>query len=594
MQFSWIRELKARLESQYKLQGRIELEPCPEEMEGDITINCFRMAKSYRARPEQLTATCLEFLQSRPEIEKVYSIRGFVNILLKPEELMKGTVANIDRLIPPNLVSEKDKRRILIEYSAPNTNKPLHLGHLRNNSLGMALVKILKRVGHEVIAVNLINDRGIHICKSMLAYMRWGNNITPEEAGKKGDHLVGDFYVQYAKAYKEEVDQLKRIHPEWAEKDEEELFLQTELGKATQELLRRWEDGDPEVRALWERMNRWVLDGFEETYRRMGVSFDKVYYESETYQLGKAIVEEGLRKGIFQRRQDGAIMVDLSEYKLNSKVLLRSDGTSVYITQDLGTTVLKAEDFRPDQMIWVVGDEQIHHFKVLFAICKKLGYPWADSLYHLAYGMVHLPHGRMKSREGTVVDADDLFDELHRLAKKEILSRVGEDIPDDLEHRAEVIGMGSLKFMLLKVNPQTTMKFDPDAAVQFEGDTGALVQYACARIASIERKAQEQEVDPEVDWSLLSHPKERELAVLCGFYPEILRRAAQELDTCILANYLLMVARKFNSFYHECPIICGEGLTPRLRAARLALAQRVRSVLTDGLQSLTIDTLESM
>jgi arginyl-tRNA synthetase len=411
--------------------------------------------------------------------------------------------------------------------------------------------------------------------------------------GKKGDHLVGDFYVAYAQELKKQIQELKEAQPELADQSEAEIFLKTEIGQATQQMLQDWEDSNPEVRKLWETMNSWVFDGFSQTYERMGVKFDKVYCESETYMLGKDIIDDGLAKGIFYKREDGATEIDLSSKKLDKKVVLRSDGTSVYITQDIGTTLLKVEDFKADSLVWVVGDEQIYHFKVLFAILKELGYKWADDLHHLAYGMVNLPSGKMKSREGTVVDADDLFDEMHELAKAEILERVGDNIPDNLEERAEIIGIGAIKFMLLKVNPKTTMTFDPKAAVKFEGDTGALLQYSFARISSIERNAVEKEISDTIDWSLLSHDKERELSVKCADYPNIIRKAAADYDTCCLANYLIDLARGFNSFYHDCPVVKGE-MTPELRRARLELCRCVKTILAEGLSALTINTLESM
>jgi arginyl-tRNA synthetase len=457
----------------------------------------------------------------------------------------------------------------------------------------MALVEILKRVGHEVTSVNLVNDRGIHICKSMIAYQRFNNNDTPDSTGKKGDHLVGDFYVAYDKELKRQVKALKDHNPELNAKSDEELFLKTKIGQATQKILQDWENGDPEVHKLWQTMNDWTLNGFNQTYARMKVCFDKVYFESDTYKLGRKIVAGGLRQGIFYKTSNGAVEIDLTADKLDRKVVMRNDGTSLYITQDLGTTKLKDDDFNPDAMIWVVGDEQIYHFRVLFAICKKLGYKWADNLFHLAYGMVNLPSGRMKSREGTVVDADQLFDEMHALAKKEILNRLTDLTPEELETRAEIIGVGAVKFMLLKVNPKNAMKFDPEAAVKFEGDTGALVQYAYARISSIKRKAAELEIDATADWSLLTHAKERELAIKCAQYPDILKKSARDYDCCCLAIYLLELARAFNSFYHDCPVIKGD-VSPLIQRSRLELIDRVQRIIGDGLKVLTIDRLESM
>jgi arginyl-tRNA synthetase len=562
-------------------------------MVSDITLNCFRLAGPLKSNPMQLAIKAAEFLRTHEDVKKVEAIKAYVNITLTETALYRDTVEDLKGLMDSAHVAPYERKHILIEYSAPNTNKPLHLGHLRNNSLGMALVEILKRVGHEVTAVNLVNDRGIHICKSMIAYQRFGNNDTPDSTGKKGDHLVGDFYVAYDKELKRQVKALKDHNPELNAKSDEELFLKTKIGQATQKILQDWENGDPEVHKLWQTMNDWTLNGFNQTYARMKVCFDKVYFESDTYKLGRKIVAGGLRQGIFYKTSNGAVEIDLTADKLDRKVVMRNDGTSLYITQDLGTTKLKDDDFNPDAMIWVVGDEQIYHFRVLFAICKKLGYKWADNLFHLAYGMVNLPSGRMKSREGTVVDADQLFDEMHALAKKEILNRLTDLTPEELETRAEIIGVGAVKFMLLKVNPKNAMKFDPEAAVKFEGDTGALVQYAYARISSIKRKAAELEIDATADWSLLTHAKERELAIKCAQYPDILKKSARDYDCCCLAIYLLELARAFNSFYHDCPVIKGD-VPPLIQRSRLELIDRVKRIIGDGLKVLTIDRLESM
>jgi len=490
-------------------------------------------------------------------------------------------------------IPNDQRKKILVEYSAPNTNKPQHLGHVRNNTIGMSLVSLMSRVGHTMIPVNLVNDRGIHICKSMLAYLLCGNGITPESAGKKGDHLVGDFYVKFNMLLTEEIRQLKMKRPDLADKDSEELFLETELGRTAQQMLRKWEAGDPEVVALWKKMNSWVFDGFRQTYERMGVHFVKTYLESNTYLLGKETVAENLKKGVFQKREDGAVIVDLG--KLGTKVLLRKDGTSVYITQDLGTTLLKHSEHNPDSMIWVVGDEQILHFQMLFTILKKMGCEWSDKLYHLAYGMVNLPTGKMKSREGTVVDADDLFDEMHNLAKKATLERIheGEKPPADLEERSEIIGMGALKFMLLKFNPKTTIMFDPQASLKFEGDTGPYVQYVCARINSIARKAQSMNMKcSNIDWSLLDSHEEKELAVTILRYRTAVRSAAEKMDCSVLVAYLLDLAKCFNRFYRDKQILNAEN--DEIRNARLNLCFAVRDVLTDGLHTLTIEIPEAM
>jgi len=564
---------------------------CPPEFEGDLTFNCFHLARVFRRNPAEIARSAAEYLEQHEDVAFAQSIKGFVNVGLRPEALFRDA---LERSPAPDAVGRlpaSERRRILIEFSSPNTNKPQHLGHARNNSLGMALYALLRRIGDDVIAVNLINDRGIHICKTMEAYRRWGKGRTPQSEGVKGDHFVGDFYVMFENEFRRQVAELKAAQPELRDKEPEELFLDTEIGRAAQELLRRWEEGDPEVRRLWQTMNEWVIAGFEETYRRMGVRFDKVYFESRTYALGKDIVSAGLERGVFHRRSDGAVVIDLSDEGLGEKVVLRSDGTSVYVTQDIGTTVLKQEEFHPDRQVWVVGDEQIYHFRVLFAILRRLGYDWADNLYHLAYGMVNLPSGKMKSREGTVVDADDLFDELARLARAATLERTGEP-PEDIDRRAEAIGMAALKFMLLKVSPKTTIMFDPQASVKFEGDTGPYLLYAYARIASMLRKAPAEVRSGPVEWGVLGTREERDLALRCARYGDVLRKAADELDPSRLAGYLLDLAKSFSRFYRSCPVISAE--SPSLRRARMGLTERVQAILADGLRVLTIEPIESM
>ena len=599
MNFTVIEDLKKHLLSSYpdslpKPGWDITPEICPAEMNGDITVNCFRFAGIFRVKPTEMAQVVLDFVSSHPDVIEAEVIKAFVNILLKPEAICRVSVADVGQLVASAQLREEDRKRILIEFSAPNTNKPQHLGHVRNNAIGMSLCKILQKTGHEVIPVNLVNDRGIHICKSMLAYQRFGNGITPESCGKKGDHLVGDFYVRFNDELQSQLADLRRNRPEFAAKTDEELFPETEIGNAAQEMLRAWEQGDPEVKELWQMMNNWVFSGFAETYKRMGVEFSHTYLESETYLLGKDIIAAGLDKGVFSKREDGAVVVDLGK-KLGQKVVLRSDGTSVYITQDIGTTIRKHDDFQADRQIWVVGDEQLLHFRQLFAIMAKLGYDWAKGLYHLAYGMVNLPTGKMKSREGTVVDADDLFDEMHKLAKAATLERCGENIPPDLEERAEAIGMGALKFMLLKFNAKSTIMFDPGASVKFEGDTGPYVQYACARINSIQRKAADKGIEVtnlDPDWSISGTKEEKNLAIRAFQYPGMLRLAAEKMDSSVLAGYLLDLARDFSRFYRECPVLNAEN--DKFRRTRLAMCLAVRDIIADGLKALTIKVPEEM
>ena len=596
MAYKFVADLEGFLRGKYEkfpAGSVIAPEPCPAGMNGDLTVNCFRFAKSC-GNPMAVAAEVTEYLNGHADVAHAEAVKAFVNVTLKPAALYRDSVADVTALLASAKLPEECRRRILIEFSAPNTNKPQHLGHVRNNTLGMSLGSLLKRVGHDVIEINLVNDRGIHICKSMIAYERFGNGCTPESTGMKGDHLVGKFYVDYNKALSEEIKALKEAHPELAEKSSEELFLDTELGAATQKMLQQWEAGDPQVRALWRKMNDWVFAGFAETYERMGIHFDHTYLESETYLLGKDIIASGLEKGVFTKREDGAVICDLG--KLGKKVVLRSDGTSVYITQDIGTTLRKYEDYHPESMIWVVGDEQNLHFQMLFTIMERLGYSWAKDLYHLSYGMVNLPTGKMKSREGPVVDADDLFDEMASLAMEACRERGGEELsPEELKARGEIIGLGALKFMLLKFNPKTTIMFDPAASLRFEGDTGPYVQYVAARIQSIRRKAAERgiEFSPEkVDWSLLGAETEKFLAVTASFYPSVLQLAAERRDCSGLVEYLLNLGKAFNSFYRECPVLAAE--TPELAAARLALSSAVREIIADGLGTLTIGIPDAM
>jgi len=597
MKFKSIADLERHLASEFAVESlEITLERPPPNLAGDIAVNCFRLASSLRCNPIKIASAAAAFLESHPETTLVEQVKAYVNVSLEPESLFSSTVGSSEMPREAGLLRPEERRRIAVEFSAPNTNKPQHLGHIRNNTLGQATVSLLRRVGHETYAINLVNDRGIHICKSMLAYARFGEGETPEKAGKKGDYLVGEYYVKFDREYRRQVVELRQNEPGLEEKKDEDLFLQTEIGRAAQDMLSKWEAGDPEVKKLWRTMNDWVLAGFEETYNRLGVVFDKTYLESETYGKGKEIIQECLDNGLFQRREDGAVFVDLDDLKLGRKILLRGDGTSVYVTQDLGTTVIKQRDFEPHRQIWIVGDEQIYHFKVLFAILRKIGYSWCqpeDALFHMAYGMVNLPSGKMKSREGTVVDADDLLDEMENLARKATLQRYPEE-PDDLSRRARLIGLGALKFMLLKVNPGTTLMFDPEASLKFEGDTGPYLLYAYARIASMLRKAAEDgKLSSEpVNWDALGTEEEKDLALSCGSYPEVLPRAAKELDPSILTNYLLILAKSFSRFYRECSVLNAESL--ELRDARLELSRRVRDILADGLETLGIEPLESM
>jgi arginyl-tRNA synthetase len=597
MNFVCIDDLIKDLSSKFDIPEsgiNISLEICPANMEGEFTVNCFRLTKVLKQKPDSISDSVLNFLSEHSDVESANKLKAFVNFSLKANVLYKNTLADVKTLLKNATLPESSKQKILIEYSAPNTNKPLHLGHLRNNTLGMALTSLLKRVGNEVFGVNLINDRGIHICKSMIAYQRFGKN---ETANKKGDHFVGDFYVLFDKELKRQLVELRSFNTDLTEKTDEELFSETEIGKAAQATLIKWENNDSETIALWKKMNKWVIDGFTKTYIRMGIDFTKVYLESETYKLGKNIVLDGYKKGVFKKREDGAIFADLKPFKLTEKVLLRPDATSVYITQDIGTTLMKYRDFHPDTQIWVVGDEQIHHFKTLFALIKVLNYECSENLHHLAYGMVNLPSGKMKSREGTVVDADNLFDDMQEFAKNATLERCGDNIPEDIDERSEIIAQGALKFMLLKFNPKTTIMFDPEASIKFEGDTGPYVQYVCARINSILAKAKTKFGDnildfSKINWSLLDSKWERKLAILSTFYSNSLIAAAEKLDCSVLIGFLLNLSKAYNSFYRECPVLIAEN--EELVKARLALSSAVKDILADGLKTLTIGIPKAM
>lgn len=595
MTFRCVRELAEHLRTAHDApELEIPVDACPPDMQGDITVNCFKFARTLRGNPMQLATAVRDWLRNHDDVARADCVKAFVNVTITTRALMADTVADPEPLLDAAALPEAERTHVLVEYSAPNANKPQHLGHVRNNTLGVAICGLLERAGHRVSRINLVNDRGIAICKSMIAYQRFFEGLSPESTGIKGDHLIGDCYVAFDKELRRQLETLRESRPELADVKDEALFARTEIGAAAHDMLTQWEAGDEAVRALWRRLTDWVLEGFDRTYEQFGVRFDRTYFESDTYVLGKDIVDQGLDRGVFYRRDDGAVEIDLSDLKLDRKVVLRSDGTSVYVTQDLGTTQLKAEHFQPDGMIWIVGDEQIYHFKVLFAILRRLGYPWADKLHHLAYGMVHLPSGKMKSREGTVVDADDLYAGMVELARQATLSRY-EEQPDDLDERARVIGLAALQFMLLKVNPKTTIKFDPEAAIRFEGDTGPYVLYACARIASMRRKVAEAEPTDfaeSADWALLDTEEERAVAVTCARYGDTVQRAARELDPSILAAFLLDLTRQFNRFYKQHSVLSAD--TPTLRRTRLELCLRVQSVLVDGLGALGIETLEAM
>lgn len=562
------------------------LQQTRKEFEGQVTIITFPFTRFSRKSPEQTGTEIGEFIKNEvAHVSGFNVIKGFLNISLSDVYWIDQLYTSI---LPDNFAFfPANGRKVMVEYSSPNTNKPLHLGHVRNNLLGYAVAQILDVAGYEVIKANLVNDRGIHICKSMLAWQKFGNGETPESSGLKGDHLVGNYYVLFDKAYKSQVEQLRSEG-----QTEEEAKKNAPLIKEAQEMLQKWEAGDPEVITLWKTMNSWVYAGFDETYKRLGVSFDQYYYESNTYLLGKDIVEEGLEKGVFFEKEDGSVWIDLTADGLDQKLVRRADGTSVYITQDLGTAQLKYNDFHMDQSIYVVGNEQDYHFKVLFLILDKLGKDWAKGLFHLSYGMVDLPSGKMKSREGTVVDADDLIDEMEQTAKArtEELGKVEGFSEVDKQALYHTIGMGALKYFLLKVDPKKRLLFDPNESVDFQGHTGPFIQYTHARIKSVLSRSEY--IGPQKAEFTVLATEERDLILILSQFPDIISEAAQGFSPAIIANYVYELAKAFNKFYHERSILQAEDeLT---RQFRLQLSQASAKVIKKGMNLLGIEVPERM
>ncbi|GAC1305008.1 MAG: arginine--tRNA ligase [Mucilaginibacter sp.] len=564
----------------------ISLQETRKEFEGQVTIVTFPFTKFSKKSPEQTGNDIGAYLQS--ELEEVAAfnvIKGFLNISLTDSYWLNKLDTEI---LPDNFaVFKPNGKKVMVEYSSPNTNKPLHLGHVRNNLLGFSVAEILAAAGYEVIKTNLVNDRGIHICKSMLAWQKFGNGETPESSGLKGDHLVGKYYVLFDKEYKSQIDELKQ-----SGQTEEEAKKNAPLIKEAQEMLQQWEAGDKEVISLWETMNSWVYAGFADTYKNLGVNFDKFYYESNTYILGKDIIDEGLEKGVFFKKPDNSVWIDLTEEGLDEKLVLRSDGTSVYMTQDLGTAQLKYNDFHMDSSIYVVGNEQDYHFKVLFLILQKLGKTWAKGLFHLSYGMVDLPSGKMKSREGTVVDADDLMAEMDQTAKlqTEAMGKVEDFGADEKQQLYHIIGMGALKYFLLKVDPKKRLLFDPNESVDFQGHTGPFIQYTHARIRSVLNKAGYSNAG-KVDIETLAGV-ERDLIVTLSQFPEIIQVAAAGFSPAIIANHLFELAKAYNKFYHEKSILQAEDEV--LKQFRLQLSAASGKVIKKGMSLLGIEVPERM
>ncbi len=566
----------------------LQIQVTRKEFEGDYTLVVFPLLKTSHTSPEATAEAIGQWLVSnRPEIASYNVVKGFLNISFSTpwwNSVLRDICKDDDfGQLPPT------GKTVMVEFASPNTNKPLHLGHVRNILLGWSVSRLLEANGHKVMKVNLVNDRGIHICKSMIAWRRLGGNATPESTGQKGDHLVGDYYVAFNKLYSEEVEALVENGM-----DEDEAKKNAPILKAAQEMLLKWEQGDAEIIGLWKKMNGWVYDGFDKTYNELGITFDRIYYESQTYILGKALVQKGLDMGVFEKEPDGSVWCDLTADGLDRKLLLRSDGTSVYMTQDLGTAERRFSEYSLDELIYVVGNEQNYHFQVLKLILGKLGFDWADSIYHLSYGMVELPEGKMKSREGTVVDADDLIEKMYNTAKETSLELGKLENMDQQEQEElfKMIGMGALKYFIIKVDPKKTMLFDPQESIDFNGNTGPFIQYTHARIQSILRKATAACILPEVDLSNSLLPKEVRLIKLIALFPAKIAEGGAAHSPAVIANYAYELAKEFNQYYHDTPVLKEED--PKLLRQRLALIGTVAKVLRKAMSILGIALPDKM
>ena len=582
-------------------QGSVVLQETREGFEGELTLVVFPFLRISRKKPEDTAQDIGQYLVSHlPSVVRGFNVvKGFLNLSIQPAcwiSLLQTICQNPKYGFVP--VTESSPL-VMIEYSSPNTNKPLHLGHVRNNLLGWALANIMEANGNRVVKTNIVNDRGIHICKSMLAWLKWGNGETPETSGKKGDHLIGDYYVAFDKHYRAEVKELAaRFVAEGMDEEAatEKAKAEAPLIKEAHEMLVKWEQGDPEVRALWQKMNSWVYAGFDQTYKTMGVSFDKIYYESNTYLVGKKKVEEGLAKGLFFRKPDNSVWADLTDEGLDQKLLLRSDGTSVYMTQDIGTAEMRFADYPIDKMIYVVGNEQNYHFQVLSILLDRLGFKWGKELVHFSYGMVELPNGKMKSREGTVVDADDLFAEMVADARQtsEELGKFKDMSEAERDEIARIVGLGALKYFILKVDARKNMLFNPAESIDFNGNTGPFIQYTYARIRSILRKAEaEGIVLPEhVDATLPLNDKETELIQKMKEYGAAVEQAGKDYSPSGIANYCYELTKEFNQFYHDFSILGAD--TAEEKTARLLIAKNVAKVIKNGMALLGIEVPERM
>jgi len=573
-------------------QELVSLQKTKKEFEGHLTLVVFPFLKVSKKNPEQTAQEIGEWLiKNVSQVAKFNVIKGFLNLTISSSvwveqlnEIHNTTDFGIKKV-------NSDSELVMIEYSSPNTNKPLHLGHVRNNLLGFALSEILKANGKKVVKTNIVNDRGIHICKSMLAWQKWGNGETPESTGKKGDHLVGDYYVLFDKHYKAELAELqaKGLSKEEAEK-------QSQMMAQAREMLLKWEAGDIEVVALWEKMNSWVYAGFDETYKKLGVDFDKIYYESQTYLDGKDTVLDGLKKNIFYQKEDGSVWADLTDEGLDHKLLLRSDGTSVYMTQDIGTAKLRFDDYPIDKMVYVVGNEQDYHFKVLSILLDKLGFEFGKGLVHFSYGMVELPEGKMKSREGTVVDADDLVDEMVSTAKEtsQELGKLDGISAEEADNISRIVGMGALKYFILKVDPKKNMTFNPKESIDFNGNTGPFIQYTYARIQSVLRKATDQglQIPASLDAELALTVKEEGLVQLVAEFEAIVKQAGEEYNPALLANYTYELVKEYNQFYHDHSILKEEN--DNSKSFRLILSEEVGKIVKNAMSLLGIEVPDRM
>lgn len=570
---------------------KVQLQATRKEFVGDLTVVVFPFTRFSRKSPEETGQELGEYLKEHIEEIKDYNVvKGFLNIEIASAYWLE-VLNDVSRNPKYGYSLEKSGHSYMIEYSSPNTNKPLHLGHIRNNLLGWSVSEIQKANGHDVKMVNLVNDRGIHICKSMVAWKKFANGATPESVGMKGDHFVGDYYVRFDKEYKAEVKQLMESQG----MEEEEAKKQAPILLEAQEMLRKWEAGDAETVALWRTMNDWVLKGFDETYKLMGVGFDKVYFESQTYKKGRDIVLKGLADGVLYRKETGSIWADLTGDGLDHKLLLRDDGTSVYMTQDIGTAYERFQEFDMDEMVYVVGNEQNYHFQVLFLICGKLGFPWAGQIKHLSYGMVELPEGKMKSREGTVVDADDLMQEMIHTAREtsQELGKLEGYTTEEAEEVYRKVALGALKYFILKVDPKKTMLFNPKESIDFNGNTGPFIQYTYARIQSVLRKAADSGVVPqETDIHISISEKEQELIKLIAKLPDVVKEAGVTYSPALLANYSYDLAKEFNQFYHDFSILKEEKLT--LKNFRLLLAKECAVAIQNAMGMLGIEMPDRM